>query len=344
MIRQRIREGDKYHCYSGRQMRRIGKNESHIRLMESTIKATWKQFRALEKRFIVPSGKGDEEEVKSEDAASEYSDMAKRDSWQDEKAYAGGRVRDARRMRRRDSQIKGRMGMWEAGLSIDRHTYYNTGMGARFLWWWKQDDIRGLQSRVEGLQIRRIESDLYEIDALVKRGLSMLGGMSGEDPYRSCGEDGPNGGRGSGNGGDGGGGGTRKRRNHQTRSRPRSVATGRRSGNQNNSRSGVREVYEREIRRVRRSPSESSRSRSPPSPSPPTKVASSTMSRGGPRETRSRAPSVVEYEVVNPGRIWVDVEDTRSNTGTLRGSIVDRGGRPPPAHFQSYVRERSPGR
>jgi len=320
----------------------MGNSESHIRLLETTIKATWKQFRALEKQFIIPSGSGDVEDVRSDDAASEASDMEKGNSWQDEKADGGPRVRDGRKMRRRDSHITDRMGMWKAGLSIDKRTYYSTGMKARYLWWWRRDDIRGMQQRLAGLQIRRIEWEVYETSALVKRGLSMLGGMSGEDPLYGCGEDIPNGGPRGNGGGDTGK--VRKRRSHRARSQPQSVTVGRRSRDRSLPKYGVREVYEREIRRVR-SPTEGSPSRShSASPSPPARVAGSTVSRGGQRQTRSRTPSVVEYEIVNPGRVWVDVEDTRSNAGTRRSSIVNRGERPPPAHYQSYVRERSPRR
>lgn len=326
-------------------MRKVGKNESHVKLIDVTLRQTWRSFRDLEKRFLVrnPGGAAegawkqgsDVEDAVSGDSESQFEDEKGR--YSDEKGYGGGRVRDRRGMRRRDSHIRGKMmGMWDAGLSIDRTTYYNTDLKHRFLWWWRRDDVNGLSNRVWRLQIRRIQRDMLETDCLVKRGLAILGGMSGENPYLDCGE-----GKGP-QGGGGGSGGTRKRHSYKGARSNRGVASmnGQRSRNQ--SRSGVREVYEKEIRRVRkRSDSASSSSSRPTPPSPRAKVAGSTVSmqsRGNePRRRSSRAPSV-EYEVVNPGRIWVDVERPGSDR-TARASSGDVD-RPPAAHFTSYLRER----
>lgn len=335
-LRERMKEGDCYSVFPGRQMRRIGKNESHMKLWETTMKLLWRSFRDLEKQFIV-NGKGDDADLEgkgSEDEASGSESPGENGGkYYDEKRGAGvPKAREARRaMRRRDSHLRDYMGMRVGGLSVDRSTYYNTDMTHRFLWWWKRDDIRTLQDHIQRMQIQRLELDLFEAGSLVKRGLAILGNMSGEDPFENCGE-----GRNPNKGPTGGG---RRRRSHNQN---RSARPGRRSipRSRNASQVGVREVYEREMRRTRRrSDSESSvsRRRSSP-PSPKVKVAGSTVSverSAGPR-SRSRAPSVVEYEVVNPGRIWVDVQGGEDNTRD--SANIDR---PRPAHFTSYVRERS---
>lgn len=341
MLKQRMKEGDRYHVFRGLQMRRIGKNESHVRLLETTLNATWREFRNLEKRFVVSRGDGDAEGTDA-NGDSETDDDG---GWEDEKrrhrsgkAFNGKKnraneeVRNARRMRRRGSHIRSRMGMWEAGLSIDNYTYYNTDLAHRLLWWWKQDDVRGLIERVQRLVIRRINWDLYETDELVQRGLCILGRMSGEDilvdrgPPRTPYD------------GSGGAGVRRRRRSYKASHSNRTPSRSR-----NGSRAGVRDLYEKEIRRTTRpSPSLSPSSRSlPTAPSPTARVGGSyvSMSRRGERVNRSQAPSVREYEIVNPGRIWVDVQESPRNAG--RDSNGERNvNRPPPAHFESYVRER----
>jgi len=337
MLRQRLKEGDRYHVFRGREMRKVGSSESHIRLLETTLRILWKEFRGLEGRFLVsPVGGEDVEDGRGDASGSGDSDApgdeGRRANGYDEK---GGKVRNRGRMRRRESHMTSWMGMREAGLSIDRSTYYNTDLRHRILWWWKGDEVRALADRVQRLQMRRIERDVYECDELVKRGLAIMGGMGGEDVYNDCGEGGPNGGR-------GGGGVRRRKRRSAKSSRAPSFSASQRS--RNVSRAGVREVYEKEIRRVkRRDSSPSSRSVSP-STSSPARVAGSTVSMSRRREpvSRSRAPSVVEYEVVNPGRVWVDVEDsTRPTSNIGRDSNVSRRvSRPPPAHYQSYVRQR----
>lgn len=142
-----------------------------------------------------------------------------------------------------------------------------------------------------------------------------------------------------------GSGTVRRRRSHRARSKRASgrgtKANKRGSRSVSRARSGVREVYEKEIRRVRRR-SGSSGSVSV-SPAPPAKVAGSTVSvaRKGESVRRSRAPSAVEYEVINLGRTWVDVEPSQSNLG--RRSEGWRMSRPQATHARSYVRERGDG-
>lgn len=337
-LRERAKDADAYGVFPGRQMRRVGKNESYMKLRLTTVNNLWREFRDLENRFVV-DGKGDDADLEgqgSEAEDSQFSDVdAKDGNYYDEKrGAAAARVREGRRaMRRRESHLRSRMGMVVGGLSTDRSMYYNTNMRHRILWWWKRDDVQGLQDQVQRLQLQRIEVDLFETDCLVKRGLAMLGGMCGDDPYENCGE-----GRRPSRGPTGGSG--RRRKSHKGR---RSVVNGRYSTprSRNDSQVGVREVYEKEIRRTsRRSGSESTASRRRPSPpSPRAKVAGSTVSVGRSAETRSRsrAPSVVEYEIVNPGRIWVDVQDGPDNRSGRRSSI----NRPQPVHYTSYVRQRS---
>ncbi|KAK5093195.1 hypothetical protein LTR70_004837 [Exophiala xenobiotica] len=353
MLRQRLKEGDRYHVFGGRQMRRVGKSQSHIRLIENTLRIQWREFRQLERKFRVSGsgGGGGERDVEGAEDVRSDDDEGSGDSDFDmgggiygEKGVGGGRARDRARMRRRESHLTDWMGMKQAGLSIDRCTYYRTDLRHRILWWWNQDSVSAIASRVQRLQIRRIERDVYESDELIKRGLAILGGMGGEDVYNDCGEGGP---RGPG-GIYGGSGVRRRRRSHRAKSsRAPSFSTNSRS--RNASRAGVREVYEKETRRVRMRQSSPSTRSSSHSLASPAKVAGSTvsMSRRGESGGRSRGPSVVEYEVVNPGRIWVDVEQPPSIVE--RDSTVNRRmSRPEPAHYPSYRRqrasERSPSR
>lgn len=338
LLKHRIREGDRFGVFPGRQVRRIGKSESHLWLMEVTLNSTWKEFQALEQRFIVKGdqrGMGEVEDTWS-NMDSESSDDEK-EKWNDEKGGSRNRVNGGRRVRRRESHLKSRMGYWEAGISQDRQTYYNTNFRHRVLWWWKQNDIQRLSTQVQRLQFRRMELDMVETDELVKRGLWVLGGMSGENVLHHLG---PPYSKNSSRGG------LRRRRSHMAKSKRASSRSLGNQGSRSVSRArgggdGVTEVYEKEIRRVRkRSSSRGSVTTSPP---PPAKVAGSTMSTSRKEESvrRSRAPSVVEYEVVNPGRIWVDVEPSQNNPG--RAPEGRRMSRPQPAHFESYVRERGDG-
>ena len=238
-------------------------------------------------------------------------------------------------MKRRESHITDWMGMTVGGLSVDQVTYFDTDLRHRCLWWWLQSDVQGLLEQVQRLQIRRIQCELWETDHLVKRGLAILGNMSGEDPFHDCGESiHPSGG--------GGGGRFGRRRSHKGIRSKISVNGGMSHRSRNASRAGVREVYEKEIRRVRRrsrsaSNSSSSRSRRSVSVS-----RSGVVERDPETHTRttlhedSRPPRVVEYEIVNPGRVWVDVEQPRENGFRSFSSSVKR---PNPTHYKSYVRE-----
>lgn len=350
-------------------MKGIGSAKSHVKLMDETLRSTWKEFRELEKKFLVQNGAGGD--VEDADGTVEDSDFEEKVSVNghggrfDEKyssrtsraragAGAGAAGGRSRRLARKESHLQSVIGVSKAGLSIDGQTYYNTNLSHRFKWWWMQSDVQTLGDRLQRIQLRRIQHDEWESNILVKRGLAILGAMSGEDPYFDCGESkGPQGG--------GGGGGVKRRRSHRSAkssrvgSRRTSMNFGgngngsQKSRNVSRSRDGVREIYEKEIRRVRRrsdshgSAKSASSSQTPPPPvSPkPAKVAGSTvsMSRRADSVRRDRAPSVVEYEVVNPGRMWVDVEP--SSSGPRNSGRGQRPSRPQPVHDTSYVRERT---
>src|ERR1700742_3135385 len=129
-----------------------------------------------------------------------------------------------------------------------------------------------MMDQVQRIQIRRIERDVFETDELVKRCLDRLEGRGGRG--RS----------GSGNPGSGGGGGGGDVRRRSVRSRPGSVRMPSRRGG---SASGnFREVEEREVI---------------------TKRPEGDASNTGRRRERSPRPRY-EYEIVQPGRIYVDVD------------------------------------
>ena len=150
---------------------------------------------------------------------------------------------------------------------------------------------------VQRIQIRRIERDVFETDELVRRCLDRLEGRGGRgDSGRS----------GSGSPGSGGGGGVVRKRS--VRSRPGSVRMPSRRGS---AASGhFREVEEREF--VRRHPD-------------------GEASNTGRRRERSPQPRY-EYEVVQPGRIFVDVDESEPQR------------RPRIVPLKSYNRERDRGR
>jgi hypothetical protein len=154
-------------------------------------------------------------------------------------------------------------------------------------------------NQVQRVQIRRIERDVFETDELVKRCLQRLGGGPGGDGRRSGSS---SSGSDSGNGRVGAG---PRRRSARTKtgsvrmpSRPGSASSGR-----------FREVEEREAIRVR-----------PNDGRPRDNEPSNTGRR------RERSPRY-EYEVVQPGRIFVDV-----NTGGAK--------RPGVTPLKSYNRTR----
>lgn len=146
---------------------------------------------------------------------------------------------------------------------------------------------------VQRIQIRRIERDAFETDELVKRCLDRLEGNGGRD----------GGGRG-GSGSPGGGGGSNVVRRRSVRSRPGSVRMPSRRGSAASAH--FREVEEREF--VRRRPD-------------------GEASNTGRRRERSPRPRY-EYEIVQPGRISVDVDEGEPQR------------RPRIVPVKSYVRER----
>ena len=158
--------------------------------------------------------------------------------------------------------------------------------------WQSRTAVTTMMDQVQRIQIRRIERDVFETDELVKRCLNRLGGRAGG---------GRNGSSGSGSDGGGGRPGGMRRRSARMSSRRGSAASGR-----------FREVEETELRRVR---PEGSR------------VGKSEPSNTG-RQRESSRPRY-EYEIVNPGRISVDIGG---------GEGPER--RPRMAPARSYNRER----
>ena len=166
-----------------------------------------------------------------------------------------------------------RMGMAEAGLSPDQERYYRTDLVHRYMWWQSRNTVDDMLQQVQRIQIRRIERDAFETDELVKlclRKLDRQSGRGGRAGSRSGGSSRSDG------GGDSGG-----LRRRSVRSRPGSVRMPSRRGSRSGGR--FREVQEREAVRVR---SEN-----------PARAKDSELSKPEQR---------YEYEVVQPGRIYVD--------------------------------------
>jgi hypothetical protein len=156
-----------------------------------------------------------------------------------------------------------------------------------------------MMDQVQRIQIRRIERDVFETDELVKRCLQRLGGGTGGDDRRSGS---------SSSGSDSGNGGVRAgMRTRSVQSKAGSVRMPSRRGSASSGR--FREVEEREIVRARSNDGR-----------PRDNEPSNTGRR------RERSPRY-EYDVVQPGRIFVD---------------VDQGGarRPGLAPLKSYNRTR----
>ena len=126
--------------------------------------------------------------------------------------------------------------------------------------------------QLQRIQIRRIERDVFETDELVKRCLDLLEGRSGRGRSGSA----------SPGSGGGGGGGVRRRR---VKSRPGGVRMPSRRGSATSGH--FREVEEREI--VQRRPD-------------------GEANNTGRRRERSPRPRY-EYEIVQPGRMFVDVDE-----------------------------------
>ena len=215
---------------------------------------------------------------------------------------------------KRGSRRKKKKG--SGGGGFEDQNFYRTDLSHRWIWWQSKGDVDRLAQQVQRVQIRRMERDLFETDELVKRLIRRGGGMDGE----SAGT-----GSGSSSGSDGGGGG---RRNVAgvgiVRSRAVSKANSvREPVSRRGSMRGrnVREVEEREIVR-----------RSAPSPSA-LRQSELEASNTGRRRDR-RAESRVEYEVLRPGNIYVDVPERPRST---YGYGEDRRG---VERRRSYSRER----
>lgn len=286
-IRRKLKHGDEFAVFSEVSSRPRKQKHEFFRLMDQTLRHIWREFCDLERPFII---KGQTPWSLHSDELSGFSPDL------DEKVSGSRRRRGSRQPPRRESFVKNRMGMIEAGLSNDRGTYYNTDLFHRFLWWWKADDMSTLAGQVQRLQIRRIERDVYEADELVKRVYRIQCGTHGWNSGRRDDSDESYSDRDDGSGSDDGGGPPRgtviRRRNGSGTAKARK--RGRRSKIRNSSGKAIREVYEREIVRPHR--------RSEP-------VASPRSENVG-RNDRSRRGSVVyEYEVVNPGRIYVETSE-----------------------------------
>lgn len=166
--------------------------------------------------------------------------------------------------------------------------------------------------QVQRVQIRRMERDVFETDELVKRCLRRLNGRGGGGRSGT-------GSNSSGSDGSGGGGvgGIRRR---SVKSRPGSAKlSSRRVSATGGQFSGVEE---RETIQIR--------------PDGGIKTRDGEASNTGRRRERSPPPRF-EYEVVHPGRIYVDLDDRR----TVQPEEVDYVGparRSGPA--QSYSRDR----
>lgn len=200
----------------------------------------------------------------------------------------------------------------EQGINGVGEQNYRTDLAHRLIWWQSKGDVERLADQVQRIQIRRMERDLYETDELVKR-LTRGGGGGGGHGWVS--------GSGSSSGSDGGG-----KRGGPVRSRVASRAGSVRSVRMPSRRGSVvgrnvREVEEREIVRRR-----------PPSPAS-IRQAEMEASNTGRRRDR-RAESTVEYEVLRPGSVYVDVADGPRRTS---GYDQDRRGE---QSRRSYSRQR----
>ena len=183
----------------------------------------------------------------------------------------------------------------DANIGTDGDTYYLTDMSHRWIWWQNKNAVSNLALMVQRIQIRRIERDMFETEELVRRCLGLLSGGKGDYGQESGGSD-------SDGGGGGGGGEVRRRRgNGKGRSRSVSVPPGRRSASQAGGRE--RAVEEKEFVKVRGDTTDG------PAERPVTRE----------NDRRSR------YEIVRPGRIYVDVERPRERD--QRGSVYMQEGK-----------------
>ncbi len=182
----------------------------------------------------------------------------------------------------------------EEGIKQAGKQYYRTDLAHRWIWWQSKGDVERLADQVQRVQIRRMERDLYEADELVKRLVRRGGDVDGESGGI---------GSASSSGSDGRGGRRSVAGVGMVRSRMGSRAGSVRSMRMPPSRResvvgrDIREVEEREfVRRPARSPA-------------PTRQSEMEASNTGRR--RERRESGVEYEVLRPGSVYVDVADPR---------------------------------
>lgn len=177
----------------------------------------------------------------------------------------------------RDRRRKDRPDAGEAGSSPDQSNYYRTDFAHRFIWWQSRSDVISLMDQVQRIQIRRIERDVFEADELVRRSIRIL---QSRDDRGSSSEDGSSDNRGpKGNG---------PRRQRRRSGRKSSVGSVKRKASVVDGLQDV-EIDEQEV--IRRSTRTTSPGRRP----------------GSARRSQPR----YDYEVVSPGRIYVDVDDAR---------------------------------
>ncbi|KIW21541.1 hypothetical protein PV08_02121 [Exophiala spinifera] len=269
LLRQRAREGDPYSVFSNGRRRRSRRKAREVTELLETTLNGMWQQFRNIERPFLIRNPVRAEEVQRGDWWGE-SDV-------EEKPYA--------KPSSNEKQTTNRIGMVEAGLAPGTERYYRTDLVHRFIWWQSQSSVVSMLNQVQRLQIRRIERDTFEADELVKRCLAILDRRGGGGTCRKRG--------GSSSGSDdrrgGGGGGLASRRGSMA-SRPGSVRAFKRRADGGGAR--VRELEQKEV--VRRKPEPETVSRAAD--------ASNTARR------RSSQPRF-DYEVVQPGRIYVDVED-----------------------------------
>jgi hypothetical protein len=269
-------------------------------LMDATIKDLWIQFKTLERPFLIRNPMRAEE-------------VRKGDYWDEkdleEQPKTGSRRRGKIQVRNAEADIR------ERGKR-----FYRTDLAHRWIWWQSKGDVDNLMSQVQRVQMRRMERDLFETDELVKR-LIRRDGAGSEFGSRS----------GNSSSSDGGGprrrnvagvGVVRSRAGSRAASRAGSVRSVRMPSRRGTTAGRtVREVEEREF--VTR-----------PAASPPLTQQSEMEASNTGRRRERRAESRVEYEVLRPGSVYVDVADRPRRTSTYEED--SRGAE----RRRSYSRER----
>lgn len=276
---------------------KYGVRQKFAELLEATIQDLWIDFKRLERPFLIRSGLRAEE-------------VRKGGYWSSDDVREKPSRRGRRRSRKGEVESEAELRRAEEGIRQQGRQYYNTDIGHRFIWWQCKDEVGRLADQIQRIQIRRMESDLYETDELVKRLIRR-------------GDDGDNGGYGGGSGSSSGSDG-RRRSNVRSRvaSRAGSVRSVRVPSRRGSAVGGnFREVEEREV--VRRTAAS------------PGRVRQSEMKASNTSKRRERRDGPrTEYEVLRPGSAYVErVERPRSNYGNDR-ERRDMGRR------LSYSRER----